>query len=148
MKTIKKVAVTPKDEKTGHIFNTTNIDNKAENTYSAEIINGLLGEKDTNLNNLMNAIGIGKTQLPALGTSAVPVDLDTLKLNGFAYVVNGTYGTNKTSLSYGYLLQLTINDNYKFQMFTTNLTSAGAVLQYRKQHTGNWGSWYKITATA
>ena len=143
-----KKSVTEMAEKVGHIFNTTNINDKTSNTYSAEIIDGKLNEKDTNLNNLMNAIGIGKTQLPALGNATTAVDLDNLSLNGFAYIVNATYGTDKTSLTYGYLLQLTINDNYKFQMFTTNLTGIGAVLQYRKKHSGNWGSWYKITVTA
>lgn len=45
MKTIKKVSVTPIEEKTGHIYDTTNIDNKAENTYSAEIIDTHFQEK-------------------------------------------------------------------------------------------------------
>ena len=148
MKYIKRKSAVKVDKLSGSIVNTTNIENKAENTYSAEIIDGKLNEKDTNLNNLMNAIGIGKTQLPALGNATTAVDLDNLSLNGFAYIVNATYGTDKTSLTYGYLLQLTINDNYKFQMFTTNLTGIGAVLQYRKKHSGNWGSWYKITVTA
>lgn len=42
IKIIKK-AVTPIEEKTGHIYNTTNIDNKTENTYSANTIDGLIG---------------------------------------------------------------------------------------------------------
>ena len=41
IKIIKK-AVTPMEEKTGHIYDTTNIANKAKNTYSAEIIDGLV----------------------------------------------------------------------------------------------------------
>ena len=41
MKKIKKVAVTPIEPKTGHIYDTTNIDNKAENTYSANVIDKL-----------------------------------------------------------------------------------------------------------
>jgi hypothetical protein len=38
MKTIKKVSVTPIEGKTGHIYDTTNVDNKNENTYSANVI--------------------------------------------------------------------------------------------------------------
>ena len=40
IKIIKK-SVTPLAEKVGHIFNSTNIENKEENTYSANIIDGL-----------------------------------------------------------------------------------------------------------
>lgn len=40
---IQKASVTPIEPKTGHIYDTTNIDNKAENTYSANTIDGLLG---------------------------------------------------------------------------------------------------------
>ena len=41
IKIIKK-SVTPLAEKVGHIFNSTNIENKEENTYSAGIIDGLI----------------------------------------------------------------------------------------------------------
>ena len=41
-KPIEKKSVTPIEPKTGHIYDTTNIDNKAENTYSANTIDGLL----------------------------------------------------------------------------------------------------------
>ena len=39
-KYIEKKSVTPIEPKTGHIYDTTNIDNKAENTYSANVIDG------------------------------------------------------------------------------------------------------------
>lgn len=44
MKPIKKVSVTPIDPITGSIVDGTNIDDKATNTYSAEIIDGLVAE--------------------------------------------------------------------------------------------------------
>ena len=43
-KFIEKVSETPLDEKTGLIFNGENIENKAENTYSAETIDKLVEE--------------------------------------------------------------------------------------------------------
>ena len=42
MKFIEKETVTPVDDKAGAIYNTTNIENKDKNTYSAEIIDGLV----------------------------------------------------------------------------------------------------------
>lgn len=48
-KKLKKVAVTELDPITGSIVDTTNIDNKAENTYSAEIIDTELGKKQDTL---------------------------------------------------------------------------------------------------
>jgi hypothetical protein len=44
-KLIEKASVTPIEGKTGHIYDTTNVDNKNENTYSANTIDGLISEE-------------------------------------------------------------------------------------------------------
>lgn len=44
IKVLEKVSETPLDEKTGLIFNSENIENKAENTYSAEIVDKIVEE--------------------------------------------------------------------------------------------------------
>lgn len=85
-KKIKKVAVTPIEEKTAHVYDTTNIDNKNENTYSANIIDGLVQR------HMMRAFLNAGTTVTATSTNQyvlVPLDKYTLVGNKLSFSNNG-----------------------------------------------------------
>lgn len=129
MKKIKKVAVTPIDPITGSIVDGTNIDNKEENTYSAEIIDGLVKEKYSTTETVIGTWIDGKTiyrkivdfgALPNTNAKSVSTgvsNIDTL-------IKIGASSLNPTSGDYMYLpyahtsglasqvtLYININDN-------------------------------------
>ena len=140
-KKIKKVSVAPIDPITGSIVDTTNIDDKTSNTYSANVID----TKETNINNTINnfkrAIGLGNGALPQIDSP----DLNNLNLHGFAYITAGKDGSTGTTSRYGYLLQLIYADVYRLQIFTD--FQDNEKILYRKCVNGTWGSWKTISAS-
>lgn len=90
-----KEAVTPIDPKTGHIYDTTNIDNKAENTYSANTIDGLIGGQGVWSELAFNRefIGQGRVKYTQIGKTVIVRIEDISIIKDFPY--------NQTNLVYG-----------------------------------------------
>ena len=98
MKFIEKEAVTPVDDTTGGIYNTTNIENKNENTYSANVIDKLNTYSATEqvVGTWVDGRPIYRkvilTTMPAKGTSTT-VGLETAMYTGF---IEWAFGENNT----------------------------------------------------
>lgn len=97
-KLIEKASVAPMDEKTGHIYDTTNIDNKAENTYSANVID----------NNLVSKAGLGGEidKLPVLKAKQTTTsnDLNEIRESGIYFVWSEYTNRPSGATSYGGVL--------------------------------------------
>lgn len=94
-KPIEKKSATPIEPKTGHIFNGTNIEDKTTNTYSAEIIDGLIGGQGVWNELALNGdfIGQGKARYTQIGKTVIVRLEDISIIKDFPY--------NQTNLVYG-----------------------------------------------
>ena len=96
----------------------------------------ILSSTVTTINTTVQSIGIGEDTLPILNG----VNLNSVDLNGFSYILNATYGS--TSIPNGYFLQLTYTTNYKVQFHIA--AGSSGVLQYRKLVNGSWSAWANV----
>ena len=87
-------------------------------------------------NNLQKAIGLGGEYLTRLSSK----NINSINLNGFAYLMDCNYGG--TTITNGYLLQLIYSDTYKIQFYIMATGTTG--LQYRKLINGTWQSWANV----
>lgn len=102
-------------------------------------IDNLLGRITTNENDIGNLqdkvfnIGLGESIVKCI----VGKDINSIDLNGFAYLGNCKYGG--TSIKNGYLWQIIYTDKYKVQFFASSEDGVG--LQCRKLINGKWSDW-------
>lgn len=152
MKKIKKVAITELPKIEGSIVDGINIDDKITNTYSANVIDGLIDEKITSFHNTKK-IFMG---CDYLGVKKNDFDLNNLKAGECCYYFANN---NSANLPVNYPAS-TIGCNYMVYSFN-NITDYGSIqiafpdgsaennrIYIRYRWGSSWTGWLKITASA
>ena len=133
MRYIKRVSKVKNDDTKGYIINSTNIENKEENAYSANVIDGLLqlgsqGWKPAGINTDMYSSG--RVRYMQIGKLVI-VDFSDLLLKGNP--------TGDVVLVYG------LPPASELEIFTINGTNGGSIKTNHRMYlnqVGNVGNWY------